>query len=66
MPLVGLGKVTDLHLGFGPHDFRKILRITRSLILSGYAVICLPFVPVRVEFGYSTHVSTFCFDISAY
>ena len=39
--------------------FVRFSWITWSLILRGYAVIYLPFVPARVEFGYSTHVSTF-------
>jgi hypothetical protein len=58
----------NLRLGFNHHDFRKILLFSDGVVLisNGYAVICLPFVPVRIELGHSAHVSSFCFDISAH
>jgi hypothetical protein len=59
VPLVGLGKVTDLHLGFGPHDFREILRYFNGVALVSYVHvdIWIPFVLVFISSDFSARVS---------
>jgi hypothetical protein len=53
------GKLNS-RLGFGHHDFREFYLYSDNVILNltGYAVICVSVVPLRIEFGYSAHVST--------